>query len=106
MGMYVYRVTAERVNLSDGTQANVAKYAYKPWGDQKLNRECAMRSGCYASERIKPENLTDRIVIRRTDGTLGTEVYGNPRKMRTFLDDVNLGVPGRLPSIPDVRVVR
>lgn len=32
MGIYVYKVTGKKVTLADGTRANVAVFAYNPWG--------------------------------------------------------------------------
>jgi hypothetical protein len=114
MGMYVYRVTAQRVKLTDGTEANVAVFAYKPYRcDDRLNREMDFRTGCPASRRMK--EIAPRIVLgdrvtTQSGKTIKVEVrpdsyvYDNPRGMRTFHDDINLGVPGRLPRVPNVNV--
>jgi hypothetical protein len=101
MGMYVYRVTAQRVVCSDGKEANVAKYAYKPWSEwdefgRKANARALLTTGCHASRKLAREGkLTDRIVMP------GGTVYGNPLNWGTFLDDCNLGT-GRLPVIAGV----
>jgi hypothetical protein len=101
MGMYLYRVTAQRVVCSDGKEANVAKFAFKPWsewsdGGRKANAKLMLRTGCYASRKLASEGkLSDRI-------TLGSgTVYGNPYNFGTFLDDPNLGT-ARLPVITGV----
>jgi hypothetical protein len=100
MGMYLYRVTALRVMCSDGKETNVAKYAFKPWGDHPLtcgaNAKLMLRTGCYAARRLASEGkLSDRI-------TLGSgRVYGNPYHYGTFLDDCNLGT-SRMPVVEGV----
>ena len=102
MGMYVYRVTYERVKLTDGTEANVARYAYKPSPNMKWNSRMANLTGCRKSERMEDSELTERVVLRHSNGALDPNVYENPRKLRTFLDDCNLGVPDRMPLVEGV----
>lgn len=101
MGMYLYRVTARRVKCSDGKEANVAKYAYKPHGwDDRFNRQMDFRTGCPAARRLAAEGkLTDRVVFEYDGGYIGVHVYGNPHNWGTFLDDCNLGTP-RMPRLP------
>jgi hypothetical protein len=84
MGAYVYRVTAERVKLTDGREANVAKYAYKPsWGERKHNSRMEFKTGCHASRRLVAEGrTTGRIVF---DTFPGSKVYEYERA--TLLDD-------------------
>lgn len=102
MGMYVYRVSARRVKCVDGKDANVAVYAYKPHGwDEAWNRKAEFRSGCHASRKLASEGkLSDRVVIEYSDGYISRSVYGNPNGYGVFLDDCNLGVPGRMPKLP------
>lgn len=103
MGVYVYRVTAQRVRCSDGAEANVAVYAYKPtWSFDcdKLNRRWDFQSGCPASRRLAREGkLTGRIVLGnrekgQTTATVDptTRVYTAPRTWGTFYDDA-IGAP-------------
>ena len=116
MGAYVYRLTARRVKLSDGTEANVAVYAYKPFHGLRAdpaNAKLELTSGCHAARRIR--EISGRVVLgTRTTTQSGksvrvfadhdTPVYDNPRGMRTFLDDSNLGLPGRLPRVSGVTI--
>ena len=98
MGTYVYRVTAKKVRCSDGVEANVAMFAYKPYynfGSDNENRKMHFSSGCIASERLaKLGKISDRIVLAvNVDGELVIDkerVYGNPNKMPHF-DDYNFG---------------
>jgi hypothetical protein len=71
MGTYVYKVTAKKKTLADGTEANVAVFAYKPvsmWNDEadKFNRGLAKKSGCSQAERFvrqRSKNFTGRAVL-------------------------------------------
>jgi len=100
MGMYRYRVTARRVKCSDGQEANVAKWAYKPSSDERWNSKVDFRTGCPAARKLAREGkLTDRVVIEHCDGVLSETVYGNPNNWGTFLDDCNLGTE-RMPRLP------
>jgi hypothetical protein len=73
MGSYIYRVTAKQVMCDDGKPANLAVYAYKPYGGwdrgtAKANHRMALQSGCYASEKLyKDGKLSGRIVFAHTD---------------------------------------
>lgn len=69
MGTYVYKVTAKRAKLTDGTEANVAMFAYKPYfWDDKLNAKMAFQSGCGAAERfVGGKNYTGKIVLGHID---------------------------------------
>jgi len=74
MGQYIYKVTAKKKVLSDGTEANIAVFAYKPhpmFGEdgEKLNRRLAKQSGCPQAERFvcqKSKNFTGRAVLGET----------------------------------------
>jgi len=98
MGMYVYRVTAQRVICSDGQPANVAKYAYKPyfsWDGQKYNNQMAFKSGCHASDRMAANGkLSGRVVI-------GDRVFANPNNYGTFYDDCTIGTD-KMPAVEGV----
>jgi len=87
MSVYVYRITAKKVRCSDGKEANVAIFAYKPFfSDSRSNenRKLHFKSGCVASERLaKLGKILDRIVI-------GDLVFENPRKL-PYLYDSELG---------------
>jgi len=64
MGTYVYKVTSKRVQLTDGTFANLAVFAYKPhsW-DDKLNGRLFFNSRCGAADRfVKGKNYTGKVV--------------------------------------------
>lgn len=69
MGTYVYKVTAERVTLSDGGKANVAVFAYKPWYSgfdaDEVNRKMEWESRCHIAERYvrHSKNYTGRVVL-------------------------------------------
>jgi len=103
MGMYVYRVTKDRVVI-DGRECQVAVFAYKPTysgqqvGDkyvsaEQINAKWAFKSGCMAKTNIN----TDYIATMTNDKVHVT-VYGNPNKLRTFYDDVTMGTE-RMPYI-------
>jgi hypothetical protein len=87
MSVYVYRITAKKVRCSDGKEANVAVYAYKPFftrSTSKENSRMHFSSGCVASERLaKIGKILDRIVI-------GDKVYENVNKS-PYLYDCDLG---------------
>lgn len=59
MGMYVYKVTGKKVNLSNGEIANVGEFAYKPyrsfWKDeQSQNKKAERNAGIpYAEKQAK-----------------------------------------------------
>ena len=60
MGMYLYRITAKRVDTMFGP-ANVLAYAYKPYGifEAERNAKLHFKSGCVASEQmVKRRNHT------------------------------------------------
>lgn len=79
MGTYVYKVTAKRVKLTDGTEANVATFAYKPYfWDDALNAKMAFKSGCGAAERfVGGKNYTGKIVLGSIDKTTGKVEVGS-----------------------------
>ena len=103
MGMYMYRVTAELVTLSDGRKAHVAKYAYKPWrswdGD-KANAKLHFQTGCARSESMTLKS--DLIITLEKEDTEG-RLYANLRGLRTFLDDCTFGVADVMPCVGVVR---
>lgn len=87
MGLYVYKVTARRKRLLDGTEANIAVFAYKPvntFGEEgeRMNRRLAWLSGCPQAERFvrTSKNFTGRVVLGQ-DGWLAV-----PVKHGTFTD--------------------
>ena len=96
MGMYVYRVTKDRVVI-DGRECQIAIFAYKPtysgqqvgekyWSAEQVNAKWAFRTGCMARTNI----TANYIAIMSVDNVHVT-VYGNPDKLRTFFDDVTMG---------------
>ena len=96
MGMYVYRVTKDRIVI-DGRECQVAVFAYKPTysgqqvGDkyltaEQINQKWAFKSGCMAKTSI-----TTNYIATMTNDKVHVTVYGNPNKMRTFYDDVTMG---------------
>jgi len=97
MGTYVYRVTAETVLCSDGVEANVAEYAYKPYGffDDAINRKMHWKSGAQSSDNMAAAGrLTGRIAIHG-------RVYMNRDRVGSFYDD-SLGSMA-LERLPNVR---
>lgn len=96
MGMYVYRVTKDRIVI-DGKDCHIAVYAYKPTyhGQQvgekylsadQINAKMAFKTGCMSKTNIH----TDYIVTLSSDKKEAA-VYCNPNKYRTFYDDSTLG---------------
>ena len=96
MGMYVYRVTKDRVVI-DGRECQIAVYAYKPtysgqqvgekyWSAEQVNAKWAFRAGCMART-----NITADYIATMSVDNLHVTVYGNPNKLRTFYDDVTMG---------------
>ena len=81
MGTYVYKVTAKKKTLADGTEANIAVFAYKPvsmWNEEgaKCNRRWAKLSGCPQAERFvrqRSKNFTGRAVLGE-DGEVAVPV--------------------------------
>ncbi len=65
MGVYVYKITANRVKLEDGTEANVAVFAYKDhFWDSALVARMRRKSACYVAERFAESvNYTGRVVM-------------------------------------------
>lgn len=107
MGTYIYRVTAKKIKCSDGVMANVAIFAYKPyggWDGDKVNKKFHFKSGAVASDRLAATNkLTDRIVFAH-DGVIDeTHVYRNLPKCGTFHDEY-IGNATSFPLIPGVTI--
>lgn len=103
MGQYVYRVTKEKVKI-DGYTAQVAIFAYKPTysfqqvgnkclSPEQINNRMAFKTGCMAKTKID----TDYIVTFSKDRE-SYAIYGNPDKLRTFLDDSTMGTE-RMPLV-------
>lgn len=67
MGSYIYKVTAQKVKLSDGTFANKAVYAYKPfggWHNDEENERMYRRSGCTRAENYaKKPSFTGKVYL-------------------------------------------
>lgn len=74
MGVYVYKVTSRIKQLKDGTRANVAVFAYKPYGGwgsdaDKTNSRMYKDSGCPQAERFarqKSKSWMGRAVLGET----------------------------------------
>jgi len=109
MGTYVYKVTAKRVKLTDGTEANVAMFAYKPYfWDNAMNAKMAFRSGCAAADRfVQGKNYTGKIVLGYIDDKTNKLVVGSTvakkYKYGTFDDNLfdkmeTVGVPVDAPK--------
>jgi hypothetical protein len=89
MGTYVYKVTARKKLLADGTEANIAVFAYKPvygFGEDvdRINRRMEKASGCPQARRFvrtNSKNFTGRAVLGE-DGTVAVTVRSG-----TFTDD-------------------
>jgi len=74
MSAYMYKVTAKRKTLPDGSEANVAVYAYKPYHGygtaiEKMNRELHRTTGCYNAERYAKngKTYTGLVVLEEND---------------------------------------
>lgn len=97
MGIYVYRVTNEKVKCSDGVDANVAEYAYKPYMsifEQDTNRKMHWKSGAQASDNMASRgNVSGRISIHGS-------VYMNRDRVGSFYDsDLGSMALERLPEV-------
>lgn len=113
MGIYCYRITSHKSNLSDGTQANVAVFAYKPsfssFDAESFNRKMHFRSGAQSSDNAAARGkfFQCRIVCGRINDAGQVEVYPgeavfmNVGNVGTFYDD-DLGSPN-LPKIEGVK---
>jgi hypothetical protein len=92
MGEYVYRVTRHRVKCSDCQEANVAVFAYKPWGigfhGNPQNQKFAFETGCLTSQRMADQGkLTGRVVIGSKDGDVEhAQVYLISKEVGYFYD--------------------
>lgn len=108
MGIYVYRVTKHRVKCSDGKEANVAIFAYKPYMscfDGALNNKMHFRSGATASDRMAREGrITGRLVSGDEHGRPypNAVVYENKAMLGSFYD-TSMG-SDRMPILKDIRV--
>jgi hypothetical protein len=110
MGTYVYRVTAKQVTCSDGKKANIAIFAYKPYGgwsteDEKINNKMHFKSGATSSDRMAANNrITDRIVHGDKEGKVHPDslVYHNVNNYGTFYDNIIGG--SYMPKIDGVTV--
>jgi len=95
MSVYVYRITAKKVLCSDGKEANVAIFAYKPrfsFGIDNENRKMHFSSGCVASERLaKLGKICDRFVFGTKDGDYDTEHVHENKNKRPYFYDTDVG---------------
>lgn len=108
MGAYVYRITPVRVLCSDGAEANVAVYAYKPTNTESfdykrrryispgtVNRRWHFETGCDKASKMASEGrFTGRAVMASRDGKVAPEspVIVLPKTWGTFEDD-SIGTP-------------
>lgn len=78
MGNYLYKVTANRVALEDGTFANIAVYAFKPtYSDEKENAFMRRQTACFVSDRfVKGSKYTGRIVLGSLSSDGKTAIVG------------------------------
>ncbi len=113
MGAYCYRVTAKRVLCSDGQEANLAVYAYKPYSTffskfgKSENARLHFRTGCATAERLAEEGrLSGRVVIADANtfewDAENAGVFVWPHG--TFIDDYVLGTE-KMPVIKGVKPV-
>jgi len=100
MGTYVYRVTKERIICSDGKEANVAIFAYKPtfsWDGDKYNARWHFKSGATASDRMATSGrITDRVIFPGNQN-----VYLNTKNEGSFYDG-EIGTAEHFPKIDGV----
>ena len=112
MGVYIYRVTGKRVVCSDGKEANLAVYAFKPyhsWDGEKVNAKLRFKTGCVASQRLADTGkLSGRVVIANDEDFSfdpAGRVYTLDPRVGTFYDDYDLGSE-RMPVVKDVTPLR
>lgn len=91
MGNYLYKVTAKRVELEDGTFANLAVYAFKPtFSDEKENAIMRRQTACFVSDRfVQGNKYTGRIVIGslNDDGTATVSTVAYKNEHGTVMDN-------------------
>ena len=95
MGSYIYRVTAKKVKLSNGGEANVAAYAYKPFGGwdrakaDANNNKMHFRTSCSRADSAAAKGKFTGLVV-------GEDKPGSPVwefKGGSFTDDWLFGKP-------------
>tara|TARA_S200002703_G_scaffold109659_1_gene95359 strand:- start:285 stop:629 length:345 start_codon:yes stop_codon:yes gene_type:complete len=86
MGEYVYKVTGKKITLSNGIRANIAVYAYKPYGGsifdsygETINNQLHWESGCYNAERY----------VRTSKGFTGNVILGHREKDGRITGSIN-----------------
>jgi hypothetical protein len=74
MGTYVFKITGKKTTLKNGQKANIAVYAYKPYGffssneaTDRANKQMHRESGCYTADRY----------VRDSQGFTGLVVIGS-----------------------------
>ena len=81
MGVYIYKITAKVKTLADGSKANVAVFAYKPYSgwnhsDEVANKRMAKEAGIPQATRFasqKSKNWMGRAVFGE-DGEIAIPV--------------------------------
>jgi len=72
MSEYIYKVTGKTTTLADGTKANIAVFAYKPWTERmlddqgrKMNKKLYYQTGCYRADKYVKDSktFTGKIVL-------------------------------------------
>ncbi len=87
MALYMYTVTKDKVCLSNGEMANVARFAYKPhayfWGDRvSSNARMHFRTGCVANDYAAEKGHRSSWVVMGD-----TTVLYFPKPVGSFTDD-------------------
>jgi hypothetical protein len=93
MSEYLYKVTGKTRTLPDGTKANIAVFAYKPWTEKmlddtgrKINKQLYYQTGCYRADRYvkSGKTFTGKVVLDGCDiavpwsaGTITDYTYDN-----------------------------
>lgn len=91
MSSYIYRVTGQKVKLTDGTTARLAVFAYKPVGifggrdADKFNRRAAFATGVPTSQAFVKRGNFDGVIVVSEEA--GEPVYRIRTDQATFYDD-------------------
>jgi len=76
MGTYVFKITGKKTTLKNGQKANIAVYAYKPYGffssneaTVRANNQMHRESGCYTADRYVKDSqgFTGLVVLGHYD---------------------------------------
>ena len=93
MSEYIYKVTGKTTTLADGTKANIAVFAFKPWTEKmlddtgrKINKQLYYQTGCYRADKYvqNGKTFTGKVVLEGGDkaiewnrGTISDYTFDN-----------------------------